>query len=366
MHSKLLFALVGAGLAGGIASAIVYGRAHPPQPPVFTPPTNPYGRGIYANGIVESYQEHGKNTNMYPEVAGVVTEIPVEEGQKVKRGDVLIVLDDSVQAATVTQLKAQAAAASAVLEQLKAQPRKETLDVSRAQVDAAEATLARAESTRDKQMAAYRADRRAVSKQALDDSINAVTEARAARDVAKRQFELTKAGAWVYEIRNQEQQALALAGQAASAEALQRKYTLRAPRDGLVLALNTSVGSFVSTQGVYNPYTQSNDPVATLGDAGTLAVRAYVDEILVPRLGDVSKLTATMFVRGTDVAVPLAFVRVQPLVTPKIALSNDRTEKVDLRVLPIIFRFKPPAGIGVYPGQLVDVYIAPPGGGAPP
>jgi len=32
-------------------------------------------------------------------------------------------------------------------------------------------------------------------------------------------------------------------------------------------------------------------------------------------------------------------------------------EKVDLRVLPVIFRFSPPTGTDVYPGQLVDVYI---------
>ena len=68
-----------------------------------------------------------------------------------------------------------------------------------------------------------------------------------------------------------------------------------------------------------------------------------------------------MFVRGTDISVPLTFVRVQPFVTPKIELSNERTEKVDLRVLPVIFRFTPPTETTVYAGQLVDVYLAEPG-----
>ena len=56
-------------------------------------------------------------------------------------------------------------------------------------------------------------------------------------------------------------------------------------------------------------------------------------------------------------SVPLEFVRVQPYVSPKIQLSNERSERVDLRVLPIIFRFTPPTGLKLYPGELVDVYV---------
>ncbi|HYA59751.1 MAG TPA: efflux RND transporter periplasmic adaptor subunit, partial [Burkholderiaceae bacterium] len=66
---------------------------------------------------------------------------------------------------------------------------------------------------------------------------------------------------------------------------------------------------------------------------------------------------AQMFVRGTKGSVPIEFVRVEPYVTPKISLSDERQERVDLRVLPVIFRFKVSEGQPVYPGQLVDVYI---------
>jgi HlyD family secretion protein len=90
------------------------------------------------------------------------------------------------------------------------------------------------------------------------------------------------------------------------------------------------------------------------------AVRCYVDEILIAKLSNVEGLEATMYIRGTDFQIPLEFVRVQPLVSPKIQLSNQRTERVDLRVLPIIFRFKKPANIPIYPGQLVDVYMRAP------
>jgi HlyD family secretion protein len=74
-------------------------------------------------------------------------------------------------------------------------------------------------------------------------------------------------------------------------------------------------------------------------------------------------MEARMFVRGANISVPLQFVRIQPFVTPKIELSNQRTERVDVRVLPVLFRFKPKKGMNVYPGQLVDVYLQAKSGG---
>jgi HlyD family secretion protein len=85
-------------------------------------------------------------------------------------------------------------------------------------------------------------------------------------------------------------------------------------------------------------------------------VRCYVDEILVSRLPSKWHMVAQMSITGSELKVPLEFVRVQPYVSPKIELSNERQERVDLRVLPIIFRFEK-KDVPVYPGQLVDVYI---------
>lgn len=53
----------------------------------------------------------------------------------------------------------------------------------------------------------------------------------------------------------------------------------------------------------------------------------------------------------------MEFDRIQPYVSPKIQLSDQKTERVDVRVLPVLFRFKPPKDLQIYPGQLVDVYV---------
>lgn len=359
MKHRLVFAAAFAGFVASVVAAWVFGIQQPPQPPVFQPAANPYAHGVYATGIVESDQPAGANVNLYPDVSGAVTRLYVHDGDRVKAGDILLTIDDTVQRASAEQLAAQAVAAQALLDELKAQPRPETRDVSDAQVKAAQASLKMAQDTYAKQKEAWDIDPKAVSRDVLDSAENAMHVARANLDVVSRQDRLTRAGAWVYDVRNQQGQVDALRQAAASAEALLAHYTLRAPSDGVVLAVNTAQGSYLSQQGVYDTYTQGMEPVVVLGSAPErLAVRCYVDEILISRLPPPDRLQARMTVRGANIEANLAFERIQPYVTPKIELSDQRTERVDLRVLPVIFRIEPKAGLRLYPGQIVDVYIA--------
>ncbi|MGA3293475.1 MAG: HlyD family efflux transporter periplasmic adaptor subunit [Candidatus Acidiferrales bacterium] len=358
MKNRLIFIVAVIGILGGLVSAVYSAMTQPALPPAFNPAASPYSSAIYAEGIVESAQSSGENINIYPEIGGTVKEILVSEGQQVKSGEALLRLDDSIQRATAEQQGSQAEAAKALLEELKAEPRKETLDVNVAQVVSAEAALKTAQDTLEKTQASYEMDPRSVSKDALDDAINAAAVAKANLEVARKQYELTKAGAWIYDIRSQERTEHALEKAYASSSALLGKYTLRAPRDGVVLSINTIVGNYASPQGSYDTYTQGQDPVITLGSAPTsLHVRCYIDEILVPRLPSGSKMKAQMSIRGSDVKIPLEFVRVQPFVSPKIELSDERQERVDVRVLPVIFKIEKPTNVNLYPGELVDVYI---------
>jgi len=356
--NRWLFVLSGLGAVIGLAAAAFYAQQKPPLPPVFQPAANPYRSGIYANGIVESDQDNGANVNVYPEVTGTVVRISAREGQAVKRGDELLAVEDSVQRALAAQQAAQADAADAQLAQLQAQPRRENLEVAQAQADAAGASLKTVEDQYEKLRKSWQLDARSVSQDALDNASNAVNMARSSLAVARRQLALTRAGAWSYDIRNQEKQRDALRKAAAAADALLQKYVIRAPVDGIVMAVNTSIGAYVSPQGTYGTYTQGNMPVLVMsGHQDRLAVRVYVDEILVHRLALGQNMQARMFVRGTEVSIPLEFVRVQPYLTPKIQLSDQRSERVDVRVLPVIFRFRRPQQPAIYPGQLVDVYL---------
>jgi HlyD family secretion protein len=358
VRNKVIFFLAIIGMIVGLVSAYIYGIEKKPLPPAFNPASNPYKKGIYANGIIESYQTHGENISLYPEVPGTIVQIPVAEGQIVKKGTPLFMLDDSVQRATVEQQKFQAEAALALLEELRAQPRKENLEIAKAQVKSANASLKSSQDQLDKQRKSYELDPKSVSKDVLDNAENAVKVAKANLEVAQKQYELTKAGAWIYDIRTQEKQYNALSKAYMSSNALLTKYTIKAPVDGVMLSINAAVGSYVSPQGAYDTYTEGSDPVIVMGNLPpSIAVRCYIDEILVHRLPQGSQMRAQMFIRGTDIHIPLQYVRIQPYVSPKIELSNQRTERVDVRVLPVIFSFERPKNISVYPGQLVDVYI---------
>jgi len=361
LRTKIIFAVAVIGILLGLVTAYIHGREKKALPPAYTPASNPYGKGIYANGIVESYQTSGENINIYPEVTGTVVSIPVSEGEHVLKGATLLVMDDSVQRALALQQKAQAESAKAVLEELKAQPRKENLDVARAQVDYASANVKNAEDQLDKQKKSFELNPKSVSKYSLDNAENALSVAKANLEVAQKQYELTKAGAWSYDIRNQENQYEALSKSYEASNALLGKYTLKAPVDGVVLSVNATPGSYISAQGTYDSYTRGFNPVIVLGtDHPYLSVRSYIDEILINRLPDPKDIKATMFIRGTSISVPLEFVRIQPYVSPKVQLSDQRTERVDVRVLPIIFKFEKPKEVTMYPGQLVDVYIEEP------
>ena len=196
--------------------------------------------------------------------------------------------------------------------------------VARANVELAEASLKLASDQYDKDRAAYDIDPKSIAKNLLD----------IAEDTMKQAAASLKA-----------------------ANALLKYYSVAAPIDGVVLAVNAAVGGYVSSQGNYDTYTELFDPLVIMsGPQDFMEVRCYVDEILISRLPSKWHIQAQMQITGTDIKVPLEFVRVQPYVSPKIELSNQKQEQVDLRVLPVIFRFEK-KDFPVYPGQMVDVFI---------
>lgn len=358
MKIRILLILACIGILAGLISVFVYAETAKKQPPIAVS-YNPYEQGVYATGIIESYQNNGENINILPEVSGQVIKIFVTDGELVKKDQPILAIDYSEQQKIVAKDKAQAEAALAILAELKAEPRKENLDVAKSQFDYANANLKNVTAQLDKIQKSYNIDKKSVSKNDLDNAINAVKIAKENLKVAESQYNLIKAGAWYYDIQNQTSQAQAALQTYQADKALLNKYLIRAAINGVVLRVNTAEGSFVSSSGSYSPYTQSYGPIVEMGVTSPyLEVRSYIDEILVPQLPKPDKIQAQMFIRGeNNKNIPLEFVRIQPQTIPKIELSNAQTEKVDVRVLPIIFRFKKPADINLYPGQLVDIYI---------
>lgn len=97
-----------------------------------------------------------------------------------------------------------------------------------------------------------------------------------------------------------------------------------------------------------------------LGSTGKRHIRAQIDEADLARFADGAPALALE--RGSDGApIHLTFVRREPLLRPKTTLSGGATERIDTRVLEVLYETD---DASLMPGQLVDVLIGSDAAGA--
>lgn len=274
-------------------------------PPPVAPPQKPYASTVAATGILEALSE---NVSIGVPVSGLVTEVLVKVNDAVQRNAPLFKLDDRDLQGTLLRQRA-------------------SIEVSKAQVDVAKATLVKQEDLwkRVRDMP----DTRAVSVDEVRQRENDV-------NVAKAQLAASKA------------ELLASEADLKQTEVLVDRLTVRAPRDGTVIQVNIRAGEYASTA--------PRVPAMVLGDLDKLQVRADVDEQNATRVRPGQEAKA--FIKGdTKNAIPLKFERVEPYVIPKVSLTGASTERVDTRVLQVIYSLQKPKDEPLYVGQQVDVYI---------
>ncbi len=316
-------------------------RLNPPQ----TPARTPFGHSVGATGIIEAQSQ---NIAIGTALSGIVLDVnvPVEcVGQHVKAGDPLFRVDDRQLKAQLGLAEARAAASRAQLKRLEQQPRPEEIPPSEAKVQAAKAN---ADRTADEyQRARNLVDQHAVSEQEAVGKRLLNEVAVEQWHQAQREHSLLLAGAWKPDL------AVARAAvDQAEAEVAQIKTEIeravvRAPIEGDVLQVNVRKGESVNGQ--------SQQALMLLGQLHPLHIRADVDEHDIPQFDRSGK--AVLQLRGkNDRHYPLKFVRVEPYVVAKRWLTGDNTERVDTRVLQVIYALdvsdKP-----IYVGQQLDVFI---------
>ena len=108
-------------------------------------------------------------------------------------------------------------------------------------------------------------------------------------------------------------------------------------------------------KGEYAPAGVLATPLMMIGSTDVLHVRVDIDESDAWRVRSDTKAVAT--VRGNrQLRTELKFVRIEPYVVPKKSLTGDSTERVDTRVLQVLYSFDRKT-LPVYVGQQVDVSI---------
>lgn len=299
-------------LGGLIVALFVVLQGQKPTPaaaPVAQPAAAPYSSYIAGAGLIEAATE---NIAIGTGVGGTVTEVKVKVGDRVKKGDPLFVVRDKTLRAELLMQKAAAASA-------------------RTKVAEAKAALGDAKN----QLELYESvpDKRAIVKEELTRRRFAAESAQARLDQALAEVQVADA-------------------QVTVTEAELDRHTIKAPTDGTILQAKIRPGEYAMA-GI--PQT----PLMVLGDIDTLHVRVDIDENDAWRLN--TSAPAIAYVRGNrNLHTAIQFVRVEPFVVPKRSLTGESTERVDTRVLQVLYSFKP-GTIPVYVGQQMDVFIeAPP------
>ena len=321
-----------------------------PAPPI-APAVNPSADALAAAGIVEAQTE---NIAVGSATPGVVVEVMVKVGDDVRPGAPLFRLDDRELRAELAVRKAAVDRAKSDLVRLEAEPRPEKIPVQAAAVREAQALLAREQDALKRSQETFQ--RRVTTEEDLVARQQAVRFAEAGVAKAQADLDLLEAGSWQYDRDVSRADLKRSESEAGKIDTELDRLVVRALVAGRVLQVNVRPGEYVGAP--------ANQPLVILGDIDKLHVRVDIDEYDIARLDP--EAAATAFPRGNlQERYPLDFVRVEPFVVPKKSLTGDTTERVDTRVLQVIYAFDPTGRPPLFVGQQVDVYIDAAGGQAP-
>ena len=313
-------------LAGAVVGGIAITSNRPSSPvaaPTILPPTQPADGlvlpQIGATGVVEA---EDRNVSLGAAIAGVVAKVLVQPGQEVKQGAPLFIVD-------TRDLEAQLAIRNA------------DVTVAERAVEVADAAVGEARAAQANSQGQYERVKN-------DNNSGAYSK----EEVARRKFaaesglaHLKGAAAQAAEARANLLQARA---QLASAQTQIERATVRAPRNGTILQVYVRPGQ-------YAPSGEAQTAVVVIGVTHPLHLRVDVDEVDVPRL--ILGAPAAFTVRGDGThRLQARFVRVEPLLVAKTNLSGAANERVDTRVLQILYAFEPGTP-GIFIGQQVDAFL---------
>lgn len=295
-----ILAMIGACLA--LVVVFWSQKTIPASPILFPPPHSPYPHFIAGAGMIESSSQ---NISVGTPFNEIIDKIFVVEGSSVKKGDPILQLDTRAFEAKLKEAQA-------------------SLELAKLQRDNA-----------CKQFSYYERlkDRRAVSEEAYSTSQYTCLQAQENVKVAE-------------EIFNEAQVNI-------------DRSMIKAPVDGQILQVNCHVGEiapvipFISNQSTW--LTAANGTLVLMGTVDPMQVRIDIDEDDSWRYQPGARAMA--FVRGNStIRFPLKFLRVEPYIIPKSSFTGMTTERVDTRVLQVLYQFQR-GDLPIYPGQILDIFI---------
>lgn len=311
--------------------------------PIIPPNVGPYQFQISGIGIVEPSSE---NIYIGTPVNRVVEHVYAQVGEKVKKGQPLFSLENRDLSANLEVQNAAYASALARSERLKQLPQAE--DLTAAKINLHNAKIAMESAKSQNEMVAQLPDQRAISQEEKNRRLYAYRQAEAQLHQAQASYAKIKAGVWQPDLEIAELETAQAKANVDLVHTEIERTTIRSPIDGTVLQVKIHDGELPSMDTL-------SAPLMVLGDLDEMHLRVNINQLDIPLFNP--EFPATAYLQGDSKhAFRLKFVRMEPLLVNKQNLSNNIYEKVDTRVMQLIYRFenndKP-----IYVGQQMDVYI---------
>ncbi|MEQ1949656.1 MAG: HlyD family efflux transporter periplasmic adaptor subunit [Bryobacteraceae bacterium] len=298
-------------------------------------------RFVVAAGRVEPASEE---ITIGSELDGKLQSVPVEEGDTVRKGQVVAVLDNGNYAARIEIAKSDVREREAALERLRNGERVEVKREAAAAVREAEAALEQARAERERREFLLR--RGAISKAEFEVGDRDFLTAQARLDAMRERKNVSDQQTRPEDIRRAEAELDRAKANVAEAEAMYAKTLLRSPVNGRVLRKYRKAGESVSSNG--------STPVLAVGDLSTLRVRVDVDETDVARVSMGQKAYVTAEAYG-EKRFTGEVVRIGQALGRKNVRTDEPSERVDKKILETLVELD--AGQSLPVGLRVDAYL---------
>mgnify|MGYP000967720537 CR=1 FL=1 len=300
-------------------------------------------RWIAGAGRVEPASEEIK---IGSELDGRLRSVAVEEGDTVRRGQVIATLDNGDYKARVQLAAATVAEREAELERLMNGSRRESRREADAVVREMQASVEHANIERTRRLALL--ERGAISRAEFDITDRDYAMAKARLDAARERASMTNDETRPEDVKRARAELDRARAQFDEAQAMLAKTVIRSPIDGVVLRRKLKTGESVSAR--------AEMPVVTLGDCSRLRVRVDVDET------DVAKLRVGQhaWVRADaygDRKFAGTVISVGQILGRKNVRTDEPSERVDVKILETLILLD--GGVQLPIGLRVDAYIEP-------
>jgi len=344
MASRYFLPILAAlGVVLGVIAIIMSQRTPPAAPIPFPPPSPPFAHFVAGQGLIEAASE---DIFIGAPFSEIIEHVYVTAGDLVVKDDPLFQLNTDSLMAKLDEAKAQLKIAEAEYQKQIDLPRPEDIPPQNALVNQAEARLL--DKTKQFEIVDLMENPKAISRDEYNQRKYGALFAKYQLEEATERLNLLLAGAWIRDLEISKNQVKEAKARVATVETDIERSIIRAPMEGQVLRVNVRVGQFAQAS-------ELTTPLMIFGSSGWFHIRVDIDEEDAWRV--IKGAPGVAYMRGNrNIHVPLTYIRLEPYLIPKQALTGENTERVDTRVLQLIYEMDQ-KDLPIYPGMLMDAYL---------